>query len=148
MKKKGPKPPPFSERYKVNKKTGCWIWAHFINDVTGYGIVRSPFSTSRQAHRYSWEHNVGKVPAGLLVLHKCDVRSCINPKHLFLGTCKDNLQDMARKGRGAKQRITHCPSGHKYSEKNTYRYRNMRQCRICRDKHREANKRKNNCHAR
>jgi len=152
MKKRGPKPPEFEDRYNINKKSGCWIWAEFINPVTGYGIVRSPFSTSRVASRYSWELHFGPIPAGLQVLHKCDVRSCVNPKHLFLGTCKDNLRDMVRKGRGAKQRITHCPSGHRYTEKNTYVYAHVnkgrapaRQCRICRDRHREANKLKNDC---
>jgi hypothetical protein len=39
----------------------------------------------------------GPIPAGLCVLHRCDVRPCINPDHLFLGTQKDNMADMAAK---------------------------------------------------
>jgi hypothetical protein len=42
----------------------------------------------------------GEVPAGSLVLHRCDVRNCVNPDHLFLGTYKDNMDDMYSKGRG------------------------------------------------
>jgi hypothetical protein len=53
----------------------------------------------RAAHRAAWEQENGPIPGGLLVCHKCDVRSCINPAHLFLGSAADNAQDMARLGR-------------------------------------------------
>lgn len=52
------------------------------------------------AHRLSWMKSNGEIPDGLLVLHKCDNRLCIEPSHLFLGTKKDNAIDMSRKGRG------------------------------------------------
>lgn len=47
----------------------------------------------------AWENKNGPVPGGLYVCHKCDVRACINPDHMFLGTYDDNMADMDRKGR-------------------------------------------------
>jgi hypothetical protein len=84
--------------------TGCWIWTGSLNNL-GYGrfaINRS----HRGAHRMSWEAHRGQIPPGLQVLHKCDVRCCVNPDHLFLGTASDNMGDMWAKRRhpGAGQR--------------------------------------------
>ena len=52
--------------------------------------------------RYLWESCYGEIPEGMLVLHKCDNPSCINPGHFFLGTNQDNMDDMGRKGRQRK----------------------------------------------
>lgn len=84
---------------RVNKTEGCWTWtgSKFPN---GYGS----FCISRErpnylAHRYSYEIHNGEIPRGLCVLHRCDVRECVNPKHLWIGTHKENSMDMVAKGR-------------------------------------------------
>lgn len=82
----------------VNKSDGCWRWtgAHMRN---GYGHMGSRGKTY-SAHRLSYELNIAPIPKGLLVLHRCDVRDCVNPSHLFVGTHVDNCRDMHQKGRG------------------------------------------------
>lgn len=73
--------------------SNCWYWIGCL-DQLGYGHVGY-----KRAHRWSWELHNGEIPKGMNVLHKCDVRSCVNPDHLFLGTQKDNVLDMIKKGR-------------------------------------------------
>lgn len=77
--------------------SGCWLWRGFITKY-GYGRVGHA-GKYRQAHRASWEVHREPIPDGMDVLHECDVRSCINPDHLFLGTDIDNIADMDAKGR-------------------------------------------------
>lgn len=52
-----------------------------------------------QVHRFVYEITRGPIPAGMIVCHSCDVPHCCNPKHLWLGTIKDNVHDMLQKGR-------------------------------------------------
>lgn len=73
---------------------GCWIWTGRIQ-TAGYGVTRR----RTLAHREAWERLIGRIPSGLYVLHRCDVKLCINPEHLFLGTQLDNIQDCSRKGK-------------------------------------------------
>lgn len=80
----------------------CWLWtaARFSN---GYGAFRVG-ARQRRAHVVSYEWHVGPIPDGLLVLHRCDVRHCVRPEHLMVGTQRDNIRDMFAKGRESERR--------------------------------------------
>lgn len=83
----------------VCKSDACWEWTASIGSH-GYGQL-TYLQQKYTAHRLSWELHRGPIPDGLFVLHKCDNRRCVKPDHLFLGTQRENLEDMTRKGRRA-----------------------------------------------
>lgn len=93
---------PVSVRYWLHVVTRdgdqCWSWNGATNGH-GYGLLNRGDGVPAKAHRVSWEIHFGPIPEGLGVLHKCDNPECSNPKHLFLGTQKDNARDMSNKGR-------------------------------------------------
>lgn len=83
--------------------SGCWVCETGYADNFGYLVVQiseNGVQHSYKSHRFSYEYFVGSIPDGKLVCHKCDVPSCCNPEHLFLGSQSENMQDMVRKGRG------------------------------------------------
>lgn len=84
---------------KVDKKSDdeCWEWLG-TKPGGAYGAITIE-RVSYKAHRVSWVLHNGEIPEGLLVCHTCDNPGCVNPTHLFLGTQKDNLEDMDKKGR-------------------------------------------------
>ena len=82
----------------VPSEEGCWGWEGPLSTY-GYGVLSVGHRGEIKAHRLSWEIHNGPVPEGLCVLHKCDVRSCNRPDHLWLGTRRDNTLDMFSKGR-------------------------------------------------
>jgi hypothetical protein len=99
----------FWSKVEVGDVGECWPWRANKNSV-GYGKF---YSGERQvfAHRFACELVNGKTPVGMVVMHKCDNPPCCNPRHLLVGTYRDNAEDMVRKGRGnyvnnAKRKLT------------------------------------------
>ena len=80
---------------------GCWVW-HGPRMKGGYGTTNDE-SVSVTAHTLSYRTFVGDIPNGMMVCHKCDVRACVNPDHMFLGTAFDNMKDCAIKGRNSRK---------------------------------------------
>jgi hypothetical protein len=102
----GPRPdtPPHDEALlarlatgaRRNENTGCLEWRRMRHNGYGYMNYRGK---SRRVHRLAYEAHFGPIPTGLLVCHACDNPCCLAIEHLFLGTPKQNVEDMHRKGR-------------------------------------------------
>jgi hypothetical protein len=84
-------------RIEIDEASGCWLWQGAIKS-NGYGHLRIDGRTVG-AHRVAYELHVGPVPEGMRVLHSCDVRRCVNPDHLHIGTAADNSREMVERGR-------------------------------------------------
>lgn len=94
--------PPMSrfEKHVSQQPNGCWEWMGNRSPF-GYGwfYMPAPYRRQMNAHRAAWLLLRGDIQDGLVVCHKCDNPPCVNPDHLFLGTQRDNITDMRRKGR-------------------------------------------------
>lgn len=123
----------FAKLYRVDA-SGCWLWTSRVNDW-GYGFFS--YRGDGAAHRVSYLLFRGPIPKGknIRVCHTCDVRLCVNPDHLWIGTQQQNIQDCAQKGRHTNGAKTHCKHGHplfgenlKIHGRGIYK---RRRCAIC-----------------
>jgi len=86
----------FWSKVDVQAPNKCWLWK-YRKAGNGYGFFLNP-KRYVQAHRYAYELVNGPIPAGLLICHKCDVKDCVNPNHLYAGTFSDNVRDVQERG--------------------------------------------------
>lgn len=113
----------FATRVEEVLPSGCHIWTGDIND-RGYGLIRDGKKSVR-AHRVAWERENGPIPDGMVVLHRCDVRCCVNPDHLQVGTQAENMKDMGRKGRARGGSRGSDQGGAKLTEEDVKRIRSL-----------------------
>jgi len=101
----------------------CWLWNGAFQKG-GYGITCMG-TKNVLAHRVAWMYPDYVIPDGMFICHSCDNRACCNPKHLFLGTLKDNVEDMVKKGRQAKGfSLPHCKLTNNQIREIRFRYTN------------------------
>lgn len=131
-------PIPPAQRFwaKVEKSPdGCWLWTGALG-THGYGVFCLSPGRVVLAHRYAYEQLIGSIPEGMFACHKCDVRPCVRPDHIFIGDVTANNRDMAQKRRHARSNYTHCRrAGHPMTPDNTLlqakgKYRRCKACAV------------------
>jgi len=114
----------FESKFIPTPECGCWIWTAG-QDSKGYGRFFA-HNKNMRAHRVSWEFYVGEIPAKVNVLHICDLPSCVNPQHLFLGNHFENMKDMAKKKRA--KHPDQKGENHSQAKLNETQIREIRNC--------------------
>jgi len=107
---------------------GCWLWTGAVTG-NGYGTVQID-TVQLGVHSVAARLWLKDYNPDLWTLHKCDIKRCFNPDHLFQGNNRTNQLDAVAKNRNNNTRKTHCPRGHPYDDENTVKYKNRR-CKIC-----------------
>ena len=137
----------FVAKVKIDEATGCWLWtaARYPGGYGAFGVSREGRRWGMvSAHRWSYEHHVGPIPAGLDLDHTCHNeapdcpggndcvhRRCVNPSHLEPVTRRVNTL-RGRSLAAANVLKSHCPANHPYDAANTYVGPNgYRRCRAC-----------------
>lgn len=95
----------FWSKVNVLGENECWEWQGGKNS-DGYGNVGKWSGQWWKAHQLSYYLTYGSLPEGRCICHTCDNRSCCNPKHLWIGTHQENMDDMARKERAWGTRLS------------------------------------------
>jgi hypothetical protein len=87
----------------LKQEDGCWIWQAGTSmlAMNGWPHKGYPFvyykGKGLRVHRIMYEQFVGPIPKKLFICHKCDIKQCVNPDHLFAGTQLDNMKDWSQK---------------------------------------------------
>ena len=131
----------------MNLSESCWIWARsrFPN---GYGQawMHTPrrgeggkYGRPIQAHRLVYEMFNGAIPDSKQLDHLCRQRGCVNPAHLRVVSCKENIHANGSKCEAAKNATkTHCIRGHALAGENLYQYGTKRYCKECKRNEKRA----------
>lgn len=115
---------------------GCWIWTA-ARDGQGYGATKVK-GRMVGAHRAIYEHLVGRIPEGLHCDHLCRVRICVNPSHIEIVSCQENvLRGVGHSAQNARK--TRCLHGHVF---DSDRSDGKRSCKTCNAKHARNHRRR------
>jgi hypothetical protein len=116
----------FWSKVDIRSSDECWEWLaglHGLNPRNRYGAFWGG-ERMVKAHRFSYESYYGSIPNNKLILHKCDNKLCVNPKHLYVGTEADNISDREKRNPVSRELsgVTHT----KLYEYEIYDIRNLR----------------------
>ena len=137
---RNPKYAGFLQRVQIRSPRECWLWTGSTRGRNKFRYGGIYFEGKHwSAHRLAWVIKNGPIPRvikgidgrGVCVLHRCDTPLCVNPNHLFLGTHRTNMEDVAKKKRGCRHKHF-CVNGHRRTKETLYvSKRGFRACRIC-----------------